>query len=57
MPISKHYGGKGQKVMHEMMARYGAEKGKRVFYATENKRKRKKGKRREQMIREFMRRG
>lgn len=53
MPLSKHYGGKGSEVMREMVGRYGAEKGKRVFYATENKRK---SKRRERMVREFIRR-
>ena len=43
MPISKHYGGHGEKVMKNMMEQYGGEKGKRVFYATENKRKKKRG--------------
>ena len=39
MPLSKHYGGKGTRVMKDMMARYGKEKGERVFYATKNKQK------------------
>lgn len=39
MPLSKHYGGHGEEVMANMMKEYGAEKGKSVFYATENKKK------------------
>lgn len=39
MPLSKHYGGHGEKVMRAMKEQYGAEEGERVFYATENKRK------------------
>lgn len=39
MPISKYYKGDGKKVMKEMQERYGKEEGKRVFYATANKRK------------------
>ena len=39
MPISKHYGGSGEKVMSSMKKQYGEEKGERVFYATENKQK------------------
>lgn len=39
MPLSKHYGGHGEKVMKSMMKTYGPEKAKEVFYATENKRK------------------
>lgn len=41
MPLSKHYGGHGAEVMANMVKEYGAEKGKKVFYATENKRKTK----------------
>lgn len=37
MPLSKHYKGKGAKVMKAMQATYGKEKGERVFYATEHK--------------------
>jgi len=37
MPISKYYGGKGERVMLTMVRRYGANKGKEVFYATANK--------------------
>lgn len=40
MPLSKYYGGHGEKVMAQMVARYGEKKGKQVFYATANKRKR-----------------
>lgn len=41
MPVSKHYGGHGREVMSKMKSKYGEEKGERVFYATENKRKQK----------------
>jgi hypothetical protein len=41
MPLSKHYGGKGDKVMKKMKKKYGKKKGKKVFYATENKRKKR----------------
>ena len=33
MPLTKT----GEKVMHSMMEQYGPEKGKKVFYASENK--------------------
>jgi hypothetical protein len=39
MPISKYYGGHGESVMEDMKARYGSDKGERVFYATANKQK------------------
>jgi len=39
MPLSKYYGGHGSKVMKSMTKEYGAKKGKKVFYATANKRK------------------
>lgn len=40
MPISKHFSGHGKKVMAAMKKTYGSVKvAKRVFYATENKRK------------------
>jgi hypothetical protein len=39
MPLSKYYGGHGEKVMRNMKKQYGSEKGERIFYATENKRK------------------
>ena len=42
MPLSKHYSGHGEEVMRAMQKKYGKEKGKEVFYATENKRKKKK---------------
>lgn len=38
MPLSKYYGGKGSEVMSKMKKKYGEEKGKKVFYATANKR-------------------
>lgn len=43
MPLSKYYGGHGEKVMADMKRRYGGEKGEEVFYATHNARKKKKG--------------
>lgn len=39
MPLSKYYGGHGEKVMANMKKEYGEKKGKQVFYATANKRK------------------
>ena len=42
MPISKYFGGHGEEVMKNMKEQYGSEKGERVFYATSNKRKKKK---------------
>ena len=39
MPLSKHFKGKGRKVMAKMKKQYGAKEGERVFYATENRRK------------------
>jgi hypothetical protein len=44
VPISKHYEGHGDEVMSSMKKTYGPEKAKRVFYATENKRKNEKKK-------------
>lgn len=39
MPLSKYYGGHGEKVMKAMKGQYGGEKGEKVFYATANKKK------------------
>lgn len=39
MPLSDYYGGKGEKVMKSMEKQYGAKKGKSIFYATANKKK------------------
>lgn len=39
MPLSKYFEGKGEKVMSNMKKEYGSEKGKKIFYATANKRK------------------
>lgn len=44
MPLSKHFGGHGAKVMSSMRKTYGPEKAKQVFYATENARKQGKKK-------------
>ena len=41
MPLSKYFGGHGEKVMRNMKSHYGEEKGESVFYATANKRKKK----------------
>jgi len=38
MPIKGYYKGEGESVMRDMQSRYGSEAGKRVFYATANKR-------------------
>lgn len=46
MPLSKYYGGKGESVMRSMKSRYGAKAGERVFYATANKRKKLKRRKR-----------
>jgi hypothetical protein len=43
MPLSEYFSGHGEKVMSSMKDRYGPEKAKRVFYATANARKKKKG--------------
>ncbi len=39
MPLNKYFSGHGEEVMSKMKKKYGKEKGKRVFYATSNKRK------------------
>lgn len=39
MPISEYFSGKGKKVMDKMSKQYGEKKGKQVFYATANKKK------------------
>jgi hypothetical protein len=39
MPLSKYFGGGGEKVMKNMKKEYGEKKGKQVFYATSNKNK------------------
>jgi len=41
MPISSYFGGHGSEVMNNMTKEYGAKKGKQVFYATANKKKKK----------------
>jgi hypothetical protein len=38
VPVSEYFKGSGNKVMRSMQERYGEEGGKRVFYATANKR-------------------
>lgn len=43
LPISSYYKGHGDEVMRRMIKEYGMKKGKRIFYATANKRKKKKG--------------
>lgn len=44
MPLNKHYAGHGEEVMASMRKTYDPETAKRVFYATENKRKQMKKK-------------
>ena len=39
MPVSGYFGGHGSEVMSNMKKQYGDKKGKSVFYATANKRK------------------
>jgi hypothetical protein len=43
MPISKYFGGGGEKVMANMKGEYGAKEGEKVFYATANKQGQKPG--------------
>lgn len=40
MPLSKYFKGHGDEVMAAMKKEYGTKKGKSVFYATANKKKR-----------------
>lgn len=42
MPLSKYFKGKGEKVMDAMKKQYGDKKGKQVFYATANSKKKDK---------------
>lgn len=42
MPLGKYYGGHGEEVMTDMKKRYGKKAGERVFYATENAKKKKR---------------
>jgi hypothetical protein len=37
MPVSQYFKGKGEQVMAKLKARYGAERGERIFYALANK--------------------
>ena len=50
MPLSKHFGGQGAKVMRDMKSRYGEKHGEEVFYATENKRKSQKKAKRQAIL-------
>jgi len=43
MPVSEYFSGRGKKVMESMISQYGEKKGKQVFYATANKKKKKPG--------------
>jgi hypothetical protein len=46
-PVSKYFKGHGEEVMSNMKKEYGPDEGKRVFYATANKKlKKRKSKRR-----------
>ncbi len=44
MPLDKYFGGHGKKVMRSMRKTYSPKKAQQVFYATANKRKRKRQK-------------
>lgn len=48
MPIGKHYGGHGEEVMKALVKQYGEDKGEKVFYAMEKKRKKPKMKKKRQ---------
>ena len=48
MPLNKYFHGEGDSVMRDMKKRYGSERGERVFYATVNKQKAPRYKRRGQ---------
>jgi len=37
MPLSQYFKGDGKKILESFVKRYGAERGKRMFYATANK--------------------
>ena len=39
MPLSKYFGGHGKEVLKKMSHKYGAKKGKKIFYATSNKKR------------------
>lgn len=41
MPINKYYSGHGKEVMTAMVKQYGKKKGKKIFYALKNKKKKK----------------
>ncbi len=41
MPVSEYYKGHGREVMDSMQKEYGDKKGKQVFYATANKKKKR----------------
>ena len=38
MPLSEYFKGDGRKVLADFVRRYGEKRGKRLFYATANKR-------------------
>ena len=38
MPLSEYFKGDGRKILADFVKRYGEAKGKRMFYATANKR-------------------
>jgi hypothetical protein len=55
MPVSGYFDGKGEKVLRDMIRRYGEKKGRQVFYATAEAKGKKPPKRREEMLREYAR--
>jgi len=38
MPLSEYFKGDGKKILADFVKRYGEKRGKRIFYATANKR-------------------
>lgn len=39
MPVNEYFGGHGEEVMAQMRGKHGSKEGKRIFYATANKKK------------------
>jgi hypothetical protein len=42
MPIEREFGGHGRRVMAQLKSKHGSEEGERIFFATLNKRKKKR---------------
>lgn len=50
MPLSKYFGGHGASVMKDMQAKHGKKAGERIFYATVNKAKTRRGTKRGSLL-------